>query len=324
VRPRRTHTRILAPLALGLCVWLVWPTQAFARALVRFIHGVPGVGLATVKVNTGGGDENLGSIAFGQSTQWRGIRSGSFRWTLVGAGKPLASGTASVGDGAYDIVVLERSSKPWLGIYKAEGGKPGTSLVRVIHGAPELGSPELTLDGKQAVKSLSYTKATPYLSVNPGAHSLGAMRPGDTAPLVPAGAHVKLTPDVSYSAIVLGTRGQPVRVVALTDRGAPLTRSKAKSTPGTSATSKKAAKPKPKAKAAPSMPSSHAPASESDVIEVKPGDSLWSIARSLVGANASNEAIERKLVAIWDLNSRRIGTGDPNLIFVGTRLRIPK
>jgi hypothetical protein len=310
----RTYTRILAPVVLGLCIWLVWPTAAFARALVRFIHGVPGVGVATVKVNTGSGDENLGSIAFGQSTQWRGIRSGSFRWTLVGAGKPLASGTASVGDGAYDIVVLEKGTKPWLGIYKAEGGKPGTSLVRVIHGAPELGSPELTLDGKQAVKSLSYTKATPYVSVNPGAHSLGAMRPGDKAPLVPAGAHVKLTPDVSYSAVVLGTRGQPVRVVALTDRGAPLTRSKPSAAPPAKP------KPKPKAKAAPAS----TPKSGSDVIEVKPGDSLWSIARGLVGADAGNEAIEHKLVAIWNLNSKRIGTGDPNLVFVGTRLRIPR
>ena len=297
MRISRPYSGILAFLVLGFSIWLLWPSLALARALIRFVHGVPGVGRATVDVDTGSGEQNLGTIGFAQSTRWRGIRSGSFKWTLVGAGKPLASGTAGVGSGAYDIVILEKAMKPWLGIYRAHGGKPGTSLIRVIHGAPELGSPELTIDGKQAVKSLSYTKATPYVSINPGAHSLGAMRPGDTTPLVPAGAHVKLSPDVSYSAIVLGTRGEELRVVALTDRGAPLTRSQ----------------PKPAASSR----------SSPGIIDVKRGDSLWSIARGLVGPAASNEAVEHKLVAIWDLNAKRIGTGDPNLIFAGTRLRVP-
>jgi hypothetical protein len=110
-----------------------------------------GVGTATVELNSGDGNVDLGSIGFAQSTQWHSIPSGSFHWTLVGDGKPLATGTGTVGNGAYDIVVLEKSMKVWLGIYQAKGDKPGTSLVRVIHGAPELGSPELTIDGKPAV-----------------------------------------------------------------------------------------------------------------------------------------------------------------------------
>jgi Domain of unknown function (DUF4397)/LysM domain len=301
MRFHRSVLRSLAPLAFGLAVWLVWPAQALARAVVRFIHGVPGVGKATVELNPGNGNVDLGSIGFAQSTQWHSIRSGSFEWTLVGGGKPLATGTATVGDGAYDIVVLEKSMKVWLGIYRARGGKPGTSLVRVIHGAPELGSPELTIDGKEAVKSLGYTQATPYVSINPGTHSLGAMRPGDSTPLVTA-AGIHLVTGVSYSAIVLGTRGQRVRVVALTDRGAPLTR------PG-------AVKPKPHPAAAPE--------SRSTSVVVRHGDSLWAIASRLLGPGAGNEAIEHKLVAIWDLNAQRIGTGDPNLIFPGTRLSLP-
>ena len=55
-------------------------------------------------------------------------------------------------------------------------------------------------------------------------------------------------------------------------------------------------------------------------IVVKPGDSLWSIARSLLPAGASNTEIDRKLVEIWDRNAQRIGTNDPNLIFAGQRL----
>ena len=53
VRSRGPRGRSLAPLVLTVCVWLVWPAQSFAKALVRFVHGVPGVGRATVKVDDG-------------------------------------------------------------------------------------------------------------------------------------------------------------------------------------------------------------------------------------------------------------------------------
>jgi hypothetical protein len=285
---------------LAVCVWLVWPAESFAKALVRFVHGVPGVGRATVEVDDGAGSHDVGTIGFAQSTAWHSIRSGRFRWTLKGGDKQLASGSATVGNGAYDIVVLERRMKVWLGIYKARAGKPGTSLVRVIHGAPELGAPELTVDGKEAVKSLGYRQATPYVPLRAGTHTLGAMRPGSSNPLV--SAHMSATAGTAYSAIVLGTRGQRVRVVSLVDRGAPLTRKggPAKATPVSTHT-----------------------AGARGMVVIRPGDSLWAIARRLVGPRASDGAVETKLVAIWNLNSRRIGTGDPNLIFPGTRLRLP-
>ncbi len=255
-------------------------------------------------MDDGTGGRDLGTIGFAHSTAWRSIRSGHFRWTLKGGGKKLASGTAAVGDGAYDILVLERQMKVWLGIYKTKAARAGTSLLRVIHGAPELGAPELTIDGKQAVKRLAYRQATPYVSVPGGNHTLGAMRPGDSTPLV-SGVHMSVRPGRAYSAIVLGTRGQRVRVVSLLDRGAPLAR-------------KPASRPASKARHAGTGTDSH-----STTVLVRPGDSLWAIARRLVGARASNVAVERTLVAIWNLNEVRIGTGDPNLIFPGTRLRLP-
>jgi nucleoid-associated protein YgaU len=154
------------------------------------------------------------------------------------------------------------------------------------------------VDGKEAVKSLGYRKATPYVPLPAGAHTLGAMRPGSSAPLV--SAHVSTAADTAYSAIVLGTRGPRVRVVSLVDRGPPLTRKGAKATPvGT-----------------------HASGAPGTMV-IRSGDSLWAIARRLVGPRASDEAVETKLVAIWNLNAGRIGTGDPNLIFPGTRLRLP-
>jgi hypothetical protein len=177
VRSGGPRKRSLAPFLLAVCVWLVWPAESIAKALVRFVHGVPGVGRATVRLDDGTRGQDVGTIGFGQSARWHSIRSGRFRWTLQGGGRQLAAGSATVGDGAYDIVVLERRMKVWLGIYKASAGKPGTSLVRVIHGAPELGAPELMVDGKNAVRSLGYGQATPYVPLPAGTHTLGAMRP---------------------------------------------------------------------------------------------------------------------------------------------------
>jgi hypothetical protein len=55
---------------------------------------------------------------------------------------------------------------------------------------------------------------------------------------------------------------------------------------------------------------------------VQPCDSLWSIARRLLGAEATNGQIAREVNWLWQLNQARIGTGDPSLIHVGTQLRL--
>jgi Tfp pilus assembly protein FimV len=55
---------------------------------------------------------------------------------------------------------------------------------------------------------------------------------------------------------------------------------------------------------------------------VRPNESLWSIARDLLGENASTARIAREVNRLWELNSTRIGTGDPDLLMAGTRLRV--
>jgi nucleoid-associated protein YgaU len=55
---------------------------------------------------------------------------------------------------------------------------------------------------------------------------------------------------------------------------------------------------------------------------VRAGDSLWSIARRLVGPKASAGRIAREVNRLWELNRDRIGTGNPSLIHVGTVLKL--
>lgn len=53
---------------------------------------------------------------------------------------------------------------------------------------------------------------------------------------------------------------------------------------------------------------------------VQRGESLWSIASDLVGDAASPARIAREVNRLWELNSARIGTGDPDLLMAETRL----
>ena len=55
---------------------------------------------------------------------------------------------------------------------------------------------------------------------------------------------------------------------------------------------------------------------------VRPGDSLWSIAKRLLGPEASTAQVAREVHRLWTLNAERIGTGDPDLIMVGQTLRL--
>jgi len=53
---------------------------------------------------------------------------------------------------------------------------------------------------------------------------------------------------------------------------------------------------------------------------VRPTESLWSIAADLLGDHASSARIAREVNRLWQLNSSRIATGDPDLLAIGTKL----
>lgn len=52
------------------------------------------------------------------------------------------------------------------------------------------------------------------------------------------------------------------------------------------------------------------------------GESLWSIATSALGGDATTRQLAREVDRLWTLNEARMGTGDPDLLLVGTRLRL--
>jgi hypothetical protein len=55
---------------------------------------------------------------------------------------------------------------------------------------------------------------------------------------------------------------------------------------------------------------------------VQRGESLWSIATDRLGEQAGVAQVAREVDRLWQLNEDRIASGNPDLLFAGTRLRL--
>jgi hypothetical protein len=71
---------------------------------------------------------------------------------------------------------------------------------------------------------------------------------------------------------------------------------------------------------APARGDSRPIANSGTVHVVQPGESLWVIAADMLDGDASPARIARQVHRLWQLNQARIGTGNPDLVLVGTRL----
>ena len=89
--------------------------------------------------------------------------------------------------------------------------------------------------------------------------------------------------------------------------------------PGEHATANPTPHPEPSSQAAVPPP---APAT-AGAYEVRPGDSLWSIARQRLGTASAAETA-RFVDRLWSLNANVIRSGSPDVIVTGEKLRLPQ
>lgn len=191
--------------------------QSWADASVRFVHAVPGSGAAELTVK--GGPAVGGSIGFGQISSYVGVSAGSHELTLKSGSKTLATTTVSVADGGrYTIVAMALGKKAQLRPYTDGKPQSGKARIRMIHAAPELGSPDVRLGSQAIAEKVTYTTATPYLTVRPGTYTLKVMKPGDGSakPIVDKPG-VVLSAGTTSTAFLLGSRGEATRVVVASD-----------------------------------------------------------------------------------------------------------
>lgn len=62
--------------------------------------------------------------------------------------------------------------------------------------------------------------------------------------------------------------------------------------------------------------------SDPNVHIVQSGDTLWAIATAHLGGSPTPAEVAREVERLWNLNANAIGTGDPDLLLVGQKLRM--
>jgi hypothetical protein len=121
-----------------------------------------------------------------------------------------------VDGGSYTAVALAKGSKGFeLKLYRDGHARKGTARLRVIHAAPELGSPDIKLGQRTVAEKLAYKEATPYLSESPGSYEVAAAKPGSSTPIFQQ--KVALSAGVATTAILAGSGGAPERLIIATD-----------------------------------------------------------------------------------------------------------
>jgi hypothetical protein len=199
---------------------LVGPAaSAFGDAEVRFVQTVPAPGTLELHATTGGISERIGHpLTFGQVGSYEDVPAGNVTFELLEPqGKPITEAREELRNrGHYTVVALQNKQLIVLQDGRAEGG---TSRMRVVNAAPELGAVDVKLGDQTIANGLDYGDVSDYKGTGPGAFALSVMNPEDGSMLATRGA-VTLTAGTSSTAFVVGTAGEPIDLVVAGDRAA--------------------------------------------------------------------------------------------------------
>jgi uncharacterized protein DUF4397 len=212
--------RWVAVLIASLLMLLVGPAaSASGDAKVRFVQTVPAPGSLELHATTGGISERIGHpLRFGQTGSYEDLPAGNVKFELrEPEGGPMTSAQEQLENRAHYTVVAMRNEQ--LMVLRDGRGEGGTSRMRVVNSAPELGAVDVNLGDQTIADGLGYGKVSGYTSVGPGAYALSVMNPQDGSTLATRGA-VTLTAGTSSTAFVVGTAGEPIDLVVAGDRTA--------------------------------------------------------------------------------------------------------
>jgi Domain of unknown function (DUF4397) len=219
---RHSAAKFTMGLFLALVMLVGGPAaSAFAVVKVRLVNARAGSHPIGLKVTVGrAAPPSIGPAAYGQVTPYASVSAGSAQISLSGLrssdGSPKQV-TQSLADGGhYTAVAVAKGSKGFaLKVYRDGHARKGTARVRIIHAAPELGSPDIKLGQRTVAEKVAFKEATPYLSEAPGSYAVAVVKPGGSTPIFQK--QVALSAGVATTAILAGSGGARERLITATD-----------------------------------------------------------------------------------------------------------
>ena len=201
--------------------------SAWGDAKVRYVQADPGAGDIHLEATAGDITQRIGrGVGYGEVGSYEDVPAGEVEFELREAnGRPISGTSERLRNRAHYTVVAMRDKRPL--VLKDGRAEGGTSRVRVVNTAPELGNVDVLLGEQSVAERLGFADSSEYTSVGPGAYVLSVMNPQDGSTIASRGA-VTLTAGTSSTAFVIGTAGEPVGVIVAAERmaaprGAPAT-----------------------------------------------------------------------------------------------------
>src|SRR3954453_17769591 len=220
---RHNGSRFVIGLSLAILMLVGGPAaSALATAKVRLVNARPGSQAVSLKIVQGSAaPPTFGDAAYGQVTPYVKVPPGSAQIGISGLPSAVdatkAQTTEQLEDGqSYTAVALALGSKGYqIEVYRDGHARGGKARLRVIHAAPELGSPDVRLGQRTIAEKLAFKDATPYISVAPGSYALSVVRPGSTSAVFTK--QVSVSAGGATTAILAGSGGAPAMVITTTD-----------------------------------------------------------------------------------------------------------
>ena len=294
--------RLLLPFAMVPAATVLLPTPgALADAEVRFLQATPGTEPAGLTIISGDTTLRTKPTGFGKFSSRVEVRAGSvdLRHRAPGTRRLAIAQMTLENNRRYTVVAAGEPERPSLELRTDGRAQEGKARVRVSHFAAELGAPDLFVDGERVVQRFAYLATTPYLALPPGRHEVAAKRPNSDSTLV--SAQVTLRTGTTSTVYVLGSGGQATHALVASDAASQTT-----STTGGHSSSR----------------SSNRTGGGAGTHVVRPGDTLWGIARDRLGADASETDVYYEVQRLWKINGAHIPSGDPDLILPGQRINL--
>src|SRR5215213_185383 len=218
---RRRGLSITLGAALAAVILLaVAAASAQAATRARLVNARGGSDPVTLVVSAGGGDSTAGSsvtsvgrepVAYGEAGDFVDVPSGSVKLSLKDGGSKEAEATLT--DGAsYTVIALPKDA---IKVVRNGTAKAGEARVRIVHAAPELGSPDVRLGKRTIAQELDFRAATKYLTVQPSSYDVAVAKPdaGD----VLFERSVSLTAGTATTIVIAGSGGSPQRLIEVND-----------------------------------------------------------------------------------------------------------
>jgi Domain of unknown function (DUF4397) len=196
--------------------------SASADSSVRVVNAAAGSDPVSLEVSTGGDSTAAGTVAFRQASGWVDVAAGSAKLTLTAAGgsDPAATGDATFKDGwSYTVVALSKG-QDGLSLQTLRSGRPsgGEARLRVVHAAPELGSPDIMIGERTIAQGVSFRSASDYLTLEPGTYELAVTKPDGGDPVF--SKQISLAAGTASTVIVAGSGGSAAQAIMVQDAAA--------------------------------------------------------------------------------------------------------